>query len=186
MAIGGRGAGLNIVRSYDAQASAAAQAEGKGVGRWGWGWTGPYESRLVFGTSEVGQETATVEQQNGSGIVFYKEESGEYTQGGWVQARLVKEGSTYIYTLPTQTKLEFDSEGKLVKETERDGNATTLTYNGSKQLETVTDSTGRTLTFKYNGEGLVESIKDPMGHVVSYTYTAKGGLASVSIEGKVR
>jgi RHS repeat-associated protein len=185
-AIGGRGPGLNIVRSYDAQASAAAQAEGKGVGRWGWGWTGPYESHLVFGTSEVGQETVTVEQQNGSGIVFYKEESGEYTQGGWVLARLVKEGSKYVYTLPTQTKLEFDSEGKLVKETERNGNATTLTHNGSKELETVTDSTGRTLTFKYNGEGLVESIKDPMGHVVSYTYTAKGGLASVSIEGKVR
>jgi RHS repeat-associated protein len=185
-AIGGRGPGLNIVRSYDALASAAAQAEGKGVGRWGWGWTGPYESRLVFGTSEVGQETVTVMQQNGSGIVFYEEESGEYTQGGWALARLVKEGSKYIYTLPTQTTLEFDSEGKLIKETDREGNATSLTYNGSKLLETVTDSTKRTLTFEYNGEGLVKSIKDPMGHVVGYTYTAKGGLASVSIEGKVR
>jgi RHS repeat-associated protein len=185
-AIGGRGPGLNILRSYDAQASATAQAEGKGVGRWGWGWTGPYESRLAFGTSEVGQETVTVMQQNGSGIVFYKEESGEYTQGAWALARLVKEGSKYVYTLPTQTTLDFDSEGKLVKETDREGNATTLTYNGSKLLETVTDSTKRTLTFEYNGEGLVKSIKDPMGHVVSYTYTAKGGLASVSIEGKVR
>ena len=84
---------MNIVRSYDAQASAAAQAESKGVGRWGWGWTGPYESRLVFGTSEVGQETVTVMQQNGSGIVFYKEESGEYTQGGNILA-----GSPRVYT----------------------------------------------------------------------------------------
>jgi RHS repeat-associated protein len=184
-AIGGRGPGLNIVRSYDAQVSASAQAEGTGVGLWGWGWTGPYEVRLVLGTSEVGQETASVMQQDGSEVTFYKNGIGGYEAGGWVQARLVKEGSSYIYTLPTQTKLEFNSEGKLLKETERDGNATTLTYNGSKQLEKVTDSTGRTLTFKYNGEGLVESIKDPMGHVVSYTYTAKG-LSTVSIEGKVR
>ncbi len=185
-AIGGRGLGLNIIRSYDAQASAAAQAEGKPVGLWGWGWTGPYSPKLVFGTGELGEETITVEQQNGSGIIFYSNGEGGYTQGGWVQARLVKEGSSYIYTLTTQTKLEFNGEGHLVKETDRNGNATTLTYNGSKQLEKVTDPTGRTLTYKYNGEGLIESIKDPTGHVVSYTYVAKGGLSSVSIEGKVR
>lgn len=184
-AIGGRGVGLNITRSYDAQASAAAQAEGKGGGLWGWGWTGPYGVSLVFGT-ESGQNTATVEEQGGRTTIFYENIKGEYEQGGWVQARLVKEGSSYIDTLPDQTKLEFNGEGELVKETERDGNTTTLTYNGSKQLEKVTDATGRTLTFKYDGEGHVESIKDPMGHVVSYTYTVKGGLASVSIEGKVR
>jgi RHS repeat-associated protein len=185
-AIGGRGIGLNIARSYDAQASAAAQAEGKGVGLWGWGWTGPYGTRLVLGTAEGGQETATVMEQSDSEATFYKNGEGKYEQGGWVQARLVKEGSNYSYTLPEQSILEFNGEGKLIKETDRAGNATTLTYNESKQLEKVTDSTSRTLTFKYNGEGLVESIKDPMGHVVSYTYTAKGGLASVSIEGKVR
>jgi len=50
----------------------------------------------------------------------------------------------------------------------------------------VSPSTGRSLTFKFNGEGLVESIKDRLGRLVSYTYTTKGGLASVSIEGKVR
>src|SRR4029077_9525748 len=166
-AIGGRGLGLNIVRSYDAQVSAAAQAEGKGVGLWGWGWTGPYATRLVLGTSELGQETATVQEQGGSEFTFYKTETGEYEQGGWVQARLVKEGSDYIYTLPDQTKLEFNGERKLIKETDRNSHARPLTYNGSKQLEKVTDSTSRTLTYKYNEAGLVESIKDPLGHVVS-------------------
>ena len=184
-AIGGRGLGLNIVRSYDALASAKAQAESKGVGLWGWGWTGPYEVKLAFAT-EGSHETATVQQQNGSAITFYKNELGEYEQGGWVQARLIKEGSDYIYTLPDQTKLEFNSEGHLVKETERNGNTTTLTYNGSKQLEKVTDATGRTLTFKYNGEGLVESIKDPMGHIGQLHLHSKRWPRHVSIEGKVR
>jgi RHS repeat-associated protein len=185
-AIGGRGLGLNIVRSYDAQASAAAQAEKKGVGLWGWGWTGPYGTHLLIEKTEVGQEIVTVAQQNASTATFYKNEEGKYEQGGWIQARLIKEGSDYVLTLPEQSILEFNGEGKLTKETDRNGNATTLTYNESKQLAKVTDSTGRTLTFKYNEEGLVESIKDPLGHVVSYTYTTKGGLASVTIEGKVR
>jgi RHS repeat-associated protein len=175
LSIGGRGPGLQVVRSYDALAA----AEAKEAGVWGYGWTGPYDASL-----EVGSATVTVNQENGSAVVFYK--SGEsYTQGGWVEARLVKEGSNYVYTLPEQSKLEFNSEGKLVKETERNGNSNTLMYNGSKQLEKVTDGAGRTLTFKYNGEGLVESVTDPMKHVVSYTYSSKQ-LASVTIEGKVQ
>ncbi len=175
--IGGRGPHLKVARSYNALAAAKASESGP----WGFGWTGPYSARLEL-NSEL--EMATVHQENGSAVVFYKSGS-EYTQGTWVEARLVKEGTSYIYTLPDQTKLEFNSEGRLTKETERNGNSNTMTYNGSHQLETVTDSDSRTLKFKYNGEGLVESVTDPMGHVIKYTYSSKN-LASVTIEGKVR
>ena len=175
ISIGGRGPGLHIVRSYEAVNAAAA----KEPGPWGYGWTGSYDASL-----EVKTETATVHQDDGSAVIFYKS-GAEYTEAGWDQARLTKSGEDYIYTLPTQTKLEFNSEGRLVKESERNGNANTFTYNASHQLEKVTDGDGRTLTFKYNGEGLVESVKDPMGHVVSYAYSEKQ-LASVTIEGKVR
>ena len=175
VSIGGRGPGLRIVRSYNGLVA----AEAKAAGPWGFGWTGSYDASL-----EVGSETATVHQDNGSAVIFYKSGT-EYTQGGWTEARLVKEGTNYIYTLPNQSKLEFNSEGRLTKETERDGNSNTFTYNGSNQLEKVTDGDSRALAFKYNGEGLVESVKDPLGHVVSYTYSSKN-LASVTIEGKVR
>jgi RHS repeat-associated protein len=176
IAIDGRGPGLGIVRSY----SALAAAEASESGAWGFGWSGSYSAHLVVNETE---KTATVYQDNASTVIFYK--SGEvYTQGGWTEARLVKEGTSYIYTLPDQSKLEFNSEGKLVKETERDGNSNTLTYKEGK-LEKVTDGASRTLTFKYNSEGLVESVTDPLKHVVSYTYSSKN-LASVTIEGKVR
>jgi RHS repeat-associated protein len=175
ISIGGRGPGLRIVRSYNALSA----AEAKEPGPWGYGWTGSYDASI-----EVGSETVTVHQDNGSAVTFYKSGS-EYTQGGWVQARLSKSGSDYLYTLPNQTKLEFNSEDRLAKETERNGNSNTLTYNGSHQLEKVEDGDKRTLTFKYNGEGLVESVTDPMKHVVSYTYHEKQ-LASVTIEGKER
>lgn len=174
LAIDGRGPGLRVVRSYNGLLAAEASE----AGPWGFGWTGSYDASLV-----VSGETATVRQDNGSVLVFYKSGT-EYTQGGWEEGRLVKEGTAYIYTLPDQTKLEFNSEGKLAKETERRGNSNTLTYKEGK-LEKVTDGAGRTLTFKYNGEGLVESVTDPMKHVVSYTYASKN-LASVTIEGKVK
>jgi RHS repeat-associated protein len=175
VAIGGRGPGLRVVRSYDA--FSAAEAKESGV--WGYGWTGPYDVSLL-----VAPETATVLQENGSWTVFYKSGS-EYTQGGWNQARLEKSGSNYIYTLPEQSKLEFNSSGQLVKETERNGNSNTFTYNGSKQLEKVKDGDERLLTFKYNASGLVESVTDPMSHVIKYEYSS-GNLSSVTIEGKER
>jgi YD repeat-containing protein len=176
VSIGGRGPGLRVVRSY----SAISAAEATEAGTWGFGWSGPYSAHLVVNETE---KTATVYQDNASAVIFYK--SGEtYTQGGWTEARLVKEGTSYVYTLPDQSKLEFTSEGKLVKETERDGNSNTLTYKEGK-LEKVEDGAKRALTFKYNGEGLVESVKDPLGHTVSYTYSSKQ-LATVTIEGKVR
>jgi RHS repeat-associated protein len=173
--IAGRGPGLRVVRNYNGLLAAEATK----AGPWGYGWTGSYDASLV-----VSGETATVRQDNGSVVVFYKSGS-EYTQGGWDEARLVKEGTNYIYTLPDQTKLEFNSSGQLVKETERRGNSNSFTYNGSKQLEKVTDGAGRTLTFKYNVEGLVESVEDPMKHVISYTYSSEN-LASVTIEGVIR
>jgi len=174
LTIGGRGPGLRLARSYNGLLAAEASE----AGPWGFGWTGSYDASLV-----VSGETATVHQDNGSVVVFYKSGT-EYTQGGWDEGRLVKEGSNYIYTQPDQTKLEFNSEGKLTKETERRGNSNTFTYKEGK-LETVTDGAKRTLTFKYNGEGLVESVTDPLKHVISYTYASKN-LASVTIEGKAR
>jgi RHS repeat-associated protein len=177
VSIGGRGPGLRVGRSYNALAAAKA----KEAGPWGYGWTGPYGASLEI-NKELG--TATVHQENGSALVFYKSGS-EYTQGAWAEARLAKSGENYVYTLPDQSKLEFNAEGHLTKETERDGNAITLAYNKSNQLETATDGAKRTLSFKYNGEGQVESVTDPMSHKVSYGYTSKQ-LSSVTIEGKVR
>jgi YD repeat-containing protein len=105
----------------------------------------------------------------------------EYTAAAWVEAMLKKEGTNYIYTLPDQTKLEFNSEkecsmpnckskGHLLKETDRNGNAITFAYNSANRLETATDDGGRKLTFKYTTGGQVESITDPMGRTVRYAY----------------
>lgn len=175
VSVAGRGPGLDVTRTYGSESAAAASKPGL----WGYGWTGPYDASL-----EVSGTTVTVHQDTGNAAVFYEVEE-KYTQGGWDLAQLEKSGSSYVYTLPDQSKLEFNSEGQLVKETDRDGNSNTFTYNTEKQLETVTGPAGRTLKFAYDAGGQVESVTDPMGHVIKYTYTS-GNLTSVTIEGKVR
>jgi RHS repeat-associated protein len=182
LTVGGRGSGLNLTRTYNSQLAAGENE----AGAFGYGWTDSYSAHLVLGShceESVCTETATVYQDNGSTTLF------EYLHEKWVpaaplvQATFAKEGSSYIYTLPNQTKLDFESTGRLVSETDRNGNAITMSYNSKGQLESATDSAGRKLTFVYNSGGQVESVKDPMGHTVKYSYEA-GNLASVTEPGE--
>ena len=173
LAVGGRGIPLAVVRTYNAQAAAAGTK-----GQFGYGWTGSFSDHLVI-NSEA--KTVTVVQANGSSVVFKSTgEPGELTAPKSAQAKLVLNGTgTYTYTLPNQEVFSFSKEGHLVSETDRNGNATTLTYNESGQLTTITDPAGRKIKLAYNGEGLVESAEDPMKHVVKYTYES-GNLKSVT------
>ncbi|HEU5061749.1 MAG TPA: DUF6531 domain-containing protein [Solirubrobacterales bacterium] len=171
LALGGRGPALHVTRTYNSQAA----AEGK-TGPWGYGWSGPYSSHLEF--KEEG--TVTVVQENGATATFLLEE-GQYVPGPWVQATLVKEGSNYIFTLPDQEKLKFNSEGWLTEHKDRNGNALTVTAILGIVLK-VKDAAGRELVFGYT-EGKVTSIEDPMGRKVKYAYES-GHLASVTLPGE--
>jgi RHS repeat-associated protein len=175
LSVGGRGPGLMVTRAYNSQIAVKGEAS-----PFGYGWTGPYSAHLVV---NEGAATATVDQRNGSAIVF-RLSGRTYSAGAWVQATLVKEASTYVYTLPDRSKLEFNGSGQLTKETDRNGNAIMLSYDSEKQLESATDGDGRKLTFKYTGGAQVESVTDPMGHTAKYAYEA-GNLASVTLPGEV-
>ncbi|HEY0392121.1 MAG TPA: RHS repeat-associated core domain-containing protein [Solirubrobacterales bacterium] len=175
---GGRKPALGLSRYYNSQLAVGAKTPGP----FGYGWTSSYSANLVV---DEKADTVTVRNDNGSTVVFYLVE-GKYQAASWVQAKLVKESTNYVYTLPNQLKMTFNSAGQLTKETDRHGNAITLAYNGKSQLETATDGAGRKLTFAYNAGGQVESVKDPMGHLAKYTYESSN-LASVSLpEEKLR
>ena len=172
--VDGRGVGLDLTRTYNAQTAVAAKAP-EPFGR---GWTATFSDHLVFNS-----EASTVEvvQANGSAVFFKGAPGtvGAYAPPEWVRATMsLNSEHVYIYTLPNQKVMKFNEEGRLLSEADRNGNATTLAYNTGKQLETATDPVGRKLTFAYNGEGFVESVKDPMGRTVKYAYEG-GNLASV-------
>jgi RHS repeat-associated protein len=179
LAVGGRGLGLHLTRSYNSRL-AAKQTE---HGPFGFGWTGSYSAHLAL--NYEGKE-AVVHQDNGSTATFGRPEIGAVwtPASSLCEATLADEGSGYVYTLPNQTKMYFNSEGKLTSEADRNGNTLTMSYE-SGHLASVTDGAGRKLTLSYNGEGEIESAKDPMGHTVKYTYES-GNLASVTQPGETK
>jgi RHS repeat-associated protein len=184
LAIGGRGPGLQLTRTYNSQLAAKQTEEG----RFGFGWTGPYSAHLSTSKACLSiycPEDAMIYQDNGSTVAFRRFEGEEWESDPWVQAKLSEEGSTYVYTLPDQHKLKFNSAGRLISETDGNGNSLTMSYDPEEEelLESVADGAGRKLTFNYNEEGFVESVKDPMGHTVKYTYESDN-LKSVTEPGE--
>ncbi len=173
LVLGGRGPSLHVTRTYNSQAAAAAKASGF----WGYGWSGPYSSHLEF-NKESG--AVTVVQENGATATFNLE-GGKYVPGPWIQATLVKEGESYVFTLPTQEKLRFNSEGWLTEQKDRNGNALTI-LGISGFVLVVKDAAGRELKFTYS-ENRVASIEDPMGNKIKYAYES-GNLASVTLPGE--
>jgi RHS repeat-associated protein len=171
---GGRGPTVAIHRTYNSQAA----AEAKAAGPWGYGWSGPYSSHLEF-NAESG--AVTVVQENGATATFTLS-GGLYIPSAWVQAKLVKEGTNYFFTLPDQERLKFDSEGKLVEQRDRNGNALFFEYSLGKLLVVYTSTLERFLVFNYGGSQVL-SVEDPMGHKFKYAYES-GNLVSVTLPGE--
>ncbi|HWC48915.1 MAG TPA: RHS repeat-associated core domain-containing protein [Solirubrobacterales bacterium] len=176
LAIGGRGVGLVLTRSYSAQAAAAATAPGP----FGYGWTGSFADHL---TLEEGGAKVTLTRGDGSTIPFSQVSGSTYAAPAWSQETLSGTPEAgYTFTALDQTQYRFSGAGRLESITDRNGNQTSLAYEGAR-LKTVTDPAGRQLTFAYNAGGQVESVTDPMGHVVKYAYTS-GNLISVTLPGE--
>jgi YD repeat-containing protein len=171
-AVGGRGVGLDLTRTYNSQAAAKMI-----LGAFGYGWSSSFSDHIVV---ESASKKATLHQANGGTVSFTEGSGGAFTAPEWSQDILSgSKEAGYSLTLENQTVYKFaGSTGVLESVTDRNGNATTLTYEGGR-LITITDPAGRTIKLTYNGEGLVESAEDPLKHVVKYTYNEKQ-LASVT------
>ena len=178
LAAGGRGPALDLALTYNSRLAAKESQ----AGPFGFGWTGSYSAHLEL--NDEGKE-ATAYQDNGSTVTFTRTGESWTAPSGLVQATLADEGSGYVYTLPDQTVLHFNSTGELTSEGDHNGNTLTMTYESKGHLESITDGASRKITLTYNGEGQVESSKDPMGHTVKYTYES-GNLASVTLPGETK
>jgi len=177
IAIGGLGVGLELIRTYSAQAAATAGSPGA----FGYGWTASFSDHLV--SAEEGK-TVTLFSADGGTVPFASTGGGSFKAPVWSQDKLsgsAEAGYTLIF--PSQVEERFSGAGKLESVSDRNGNETTLAYEGSGHLETITDPAGRQITLAYNGSGRVESAEDPMGHLVTYGYESNQ-LTSVTMPGQ--
>jgi RHS repeat-associated protein len=162
----GRGVPLEFTRTYSSMNAAVD-------GPLGFGWSDSYDMSLSI-DGETG--AATVHEEGGSAVVFPANGEGGFTTPPRVLARLTaNEDGTYSFSrFVDHIDYVFSAGGELLREVDRNGNATTLTYSEGL-LEKVTDPSGRSLTFAYVGAH-IHTITDPMGRTTTFDYEASGNL----------
>jgi RHS repeat-associated protein len=163
----GRGIAVDVVRSYNSLSNE--------VGALGLGWTHSFEARIV----PYADGSATVVAEDGARTTYASDGAGGFLRPPGAYGILAAVGGGYELLRRDQVRLAFDSSGRLVSQTDRNGNAVTLGYTAG-QLTTITDTVGRTVTLTYDPGGRLQSLTFPPSRTVGYTYTPSGQLETVT------
>ncbi len=171
----GRGLALDFNRTYSSAAALAGETSPLGPG-----WTDSYNWHLSLDSSG----NATVTSGNGSSVVFASDGPNGFSAPPYVTATLVKNpDGTYTFEgNQDQKRYNFNANGQLTSEVDRNGYVTNLAYSGGN-LATVTDPAGRSLTFSYDANGDLSGVTDPSGHSETLTYDTAGNLATFTDRG---
>ena len=145
----------------------------------GWGWTHSWHLHLTE------PNTDTVVAYFGDGHAEKWTWTGSAYDGApGVLGILVKNGdNTSDLTLKDQTRYHFDTAGRLAWAEDRNGNRTTLSYDGQDRLTAVTESAGRALTFAYTSPvspTLISRITGPASRIIEFSYNITGELTTVT------
>ena len=139
-------------------------------------WTHDYNQRII-----PLNDAGNIKLRSSDGnIVFFRLSNGVYYpdafSGDTTQITKNTDGS-YTQTAKNGVVHHYNSTGDLTSITDRNGNTTTLTYNGS-DLTGITAPSGRTTAVAATG-GLITSVTDPGGRIFNLGYT-NGLLTSLS------
>jgi RHS repeat-associated protein len=169
LSVAGRGMPLRLNHTYSSVFAPTS-------GPLGFGWTHAYNMTL----DQTAGGPVLISQENGSTVTFNPVSGGGYAAPPKVIATLVKNSNgTFTFTRRAQEFFTFSATGQLISEQDRNGYATTLSYDDSGRLSTVTDPAGRSLSFTYNGSQIA-SVTDPLGRTVQFTYDSLGNLATAT------
>jgi len=169
LSVSGRGLPNVIVRTYNSQSS--------DNGAFGYGWTisANYSLEEKLGGSIV------LTDGDGSRHTFTKNEDGSYQRPQGIYLTLKKHtDGTYSVKTNDGTISGFDSEGRLTRIQDKNGNALTYNYNDAEKLSTVIDSSSRITRLFYNSDGQLSRITDSTERVTSYAYDSSGNLTKVT------
>lgn len=174
--IPGRGFALGFARSYSSLAAGSTSAPGV----LGYGWTHSYSMSLYEDTATG---AVTVAQESGSTVAFARNGSS-YKAPGRVLATMTKNGDgTFTFVRRKTDTFTFSAAGRLLAQTDGNGETTSLAYNAAGRLASVTDPAGRALSLSYDTAGRLASVADPGGRTVRYSYDQAGNLATVTDAG---
>jgi RHS repeat-associated protein len=147
------------------------------VGPLGRGWTHNYNISITIRPlrkSPLYEEALLLTKEDGARVYFYNDGVNTnifYSESSSGEHSIIIKNNDITYTLTEKTgiKYDFDSNGKLISITDRNGNTLTLTYT-EDNLTKITDSSGREITFTYDENNRIISITDPAGRTTTFTY----------------
>ncbi len=142
-------------------------------------WRHSYNSQLAFNQTTNSIPITFAERPDGK-TIFFRFSGGQWVGDGDISDELIEvPGSGWQLITADDTIETYNTTGKLLSVSSRDGRTQTLSYDVNDRLITVTDDVGRALSFTYDGSSRINTITDPANGVFQYTYDAVGNLASV-------
>ncbi len=181
--IPGLGGGLLLQRTWNSMWPTVLS--GFQTGMFGPNWRSTYEERVFAGSGSTYSGYMLYLRADGGMWVFSSNGSTwNLAAPASVIATLTQNG-TQTWTLAFQNgeqRIFSYTSGSLTSIKDRNGNTTSLSYDGSNRLVTVTDPASRTLTFTYGGStgNLVTSLTSSVGISLSYSYDTQGRLSQVT------
>jgi RHS repeat-associated protein len=146
-------------------------------GMFGYGW------RSNFDITLAGFPDASVVETDENGVcTVYKMDPATNTYAastGKYSKLTINPDYTYNILRKHGRMLTFNTQGKLIKIQEKNGNALTIIRDFNGNITEVNDASGRKLLFSYDNLARVTQITDPANRVWKYAYGANGDLAQV-------
>ena len=149
------------------------------VGLFGPNWRSTYEESVFVGRDNY------IKYSRSTGNFWSFVGSGACAAPANTGASLTLDSNRTHWTLAfkngEQRTFDYNS-GSLTAIIDRNGNTTTITYDGTNRLVTVTDPAGRHLYFGYanNTSRLITSVTSDVGISLSYSYDAQNRLNQVT------
>ena len=159
---------LSLTRSYNSQLDA-------NLG-FGFGWTSSLSSKRL---ELLDATTIQIRQGNGRGEPFSKDAAGVWRGDADTQLILTQDASGYTLVYRSGVSERYDTTGKLLSDTDANGQTTSFGYDANDRVATVTGAFGHALSFAYGATGNVSTVTDPTGAVYAYNYDANNNLIRV-------
>ncbi|WP_024347824.1 DUF6531 domain-containing protein [Lacrimispora indolis] len=133
----------------------------------GEGWNHNYGVRLIKIKEE---ELLGVVLEDGRELPYCRKLGGSYAPVMGDGGILSKSENGYRFERENGTVYEFDQEGKVCSQKDRNGNNRKFTYNSDGLLECVDNGTGGRLNYTYNQERKLIYVQDHTGRKISLKY----------------
>jgi YD repeat-containing protein len=169
----GLGGGLKLNRTWSSMWPTSQVISPSGM--FGMNWRSTYEEKVFSGNAGMQYALA-----DGSFWVFGL--SGNVIAPASETATLTSGPIYWTITFHNGEQRQFDNaSGSLIAIVDRNGNTTSLTYDGTNRLTTVTDAAGRHLYFGYSGSStLVSTVTSDVSLSLAYAYDGNGRLTQVT------